>query len=117
MMDKGILQSIFDIGGPLLVLTTLFFFYRKVYYHLMFIRLKSAELQSRTMLEIIVNPITIIGHIYVLIPIFIKFERRKEGEELYLESKISNSLRTFWILFGVSIFIMTILTGLIEKAI
>ncbi len=116
-MDKGILQNIFDIGGPLLILTTLFFFYRKVYYHLMFIRLKSTELKGRTMLGIMVNPFTIIRHFYVLIPIFIKSERRKDGKELNLESKVNNSLKIFWLLFGVSILILTILAGFIEKTI
>ena len=116
-MDKENLQSIFDSLGPILVVTTLFFFYRKVYYHLRFIRLKSPELQGRTMLEIIVNPFTILAHFYVLIPIFIKSDRRKEGEELHLESKIGNSLRTFWILFGMMILVLTVLAGLIKKAV
>ena len=114
-MDKETLQTIFDVLGPILVLTTLFFFYRKVYYHLRFIMLKTPELNSRTILEIIINPFTLLRHFYVLIPIFIKSDRKKEGEELHLESKIGNSLRTFWILFGLTIIVLTILAGLIRK--
>ncbi|MGH9954285.1 MAG: hypothetical protein ACRD39_01315, partial [Nitrososphaeraceae archaeon] len=81
-MNRELLQTLFDFLGPSLVLTTLFFFYRKVYYHLKFIRLHSPELKTSSMTGMILDPYTILGHIYVLIPIFIKSDRKKEGEEL-----------------------------------
>ncbi|MEP2771074.1 MAG: hypothetical protein ABJH05_02920 [Fulvivirga sp.] len=114
-MDRETLQTVFDFLGPILISTTLFFFYRKIYYHLKFIRLNTPTLHDRTMFGIITNPLTILEHFYVLIPIFIKSEKKKEGEELNLESKIGNSLKTFWILFLLTLILLTILAGLIEN--
>lgn len=108
------MQTLVDFLGPALVLTTLFFFYRKVYYHLKFIRLHSPERKRKSMTGLILDPYTILGHIYVLIPIFIKSDRKKEGEELMLESKTARSLLIFWVMFGLTIILLSILSALIN---
>lgn len=114
-MNRELLQTLVDFLGPVLVLATLFFFYRKVYYHLKYVRLHSPELKSRSMTGLILDPYTILGHIYVLIPIFIKSDRKKEGEELMLESKTARSLLIFWVMFGLTIIPLGILTALINS--
>src|SRR5687768_14222582 len=116
-MNRELLQTVVDFLGPALVLTTLFFFYQKAYYHLKYIRLHSPELKSRSMTGLIVDPYTILRHIYVLIPIFIKSDKKKKGEELILESKTARSLLMFWLMFGLTIVLSMILTGLINKSI
>lgn len=113
-MNIELFQTLFDFLGPSLVLLSLFFFYRKVYYHLKLIRLHSPEIKSRSMTGLILDPYTFLGHIYVLIPIFIKSDRKKEGEELMLESKTARSLLIFWVMFGLTIFLLGILSALIK---
>ena len=113
-MNRELLQTLVDFLGPALVLATLFFFYRKAYYHLKYVRLHSPELKSKSMTGLILDPYTILGHIYVLIPIFIKSDRKKEGEELMLESKTARSLLIFWVMFGLTITLLGILSALIN---
>ena len=66
------------------------------------------------MTGLILNPYTMLGHIYVLIPIFIKSDKKNEGEELMLESKTARSLLIFWLMFGLTIILLIILAVLIN---
>jgi len=104
-------ETLASILPPILILTAIFFFYRKVYYHFKFLRLHYQKLKDKSILDLLFDPLTLLEHFYIMIPIFIKSDRKKKGEELRLETKIVNSTRTFWIIFGLSLVIGMILTA------
>jgi hypothetical protein len=81
-------------------LVVVYFFYRKVYFHWKFLGLHYPRLKNKPILNLILEPLTLLEHIYILIPIFIRSERRKDGEELRLEKETVRSLTMFWIMFG-----------------
>jgi hypothetical protein len=96
-------ETLTDTLLPTTGLITIFFFYRKVYYHFKFLALHYPKLKDKSILNLLFSPMTLLEHFYVIIPIFIKSDRKKEEEELNLETKIVNSTRMFWIMFGLII--------------
>ena len=104
-------EALTNILPPILILTAMFFFYRKVYYHFKFLGLHDQKLKDKSILGLLFNPLTLLEHFYILIPIFIKSDRKKKGDELILETKIENSIRSFWILFVLTLVIGIMLTA------
>src|SRR4051794_12122277 len=111
-MNKQLLEIITAYLIPTLILVTIYFFYRKVYFHFKFLGLHYPKLKDKQILNLIFEPFTLLEHIYIFIPIFIKSERKKAGEELILETKTSRSLSIFWIMFGTTMLVTLILVGL-----
>ena len=65
--------------------------------------LNNERIQKKSILELFFNPILWLELIVIFIPVFIKSQRKKEGQELILETKIVHSVRMCWILFGLII--------------
>jgi hypothetical protein len=104
-------ETLTDILLPTFGFIAVFFFYRKVYYHFKFLGLHYPKLKKKPILDLIFEPLTILEHFYIIIPIFIKSDRKKEGEELRLETKIVNSLKIFWIMFGLILLLGLVLNS------
>lgn len=111
-MNNEAAQLLLDILGPVLVLLTMFFYYRKIYYHFKFIGLHHPRLKDKSITILLFEPMIILEHLYILIPIFIKSGLKKEGKEKELETRISNSTMTFWILFGLTLLLLTTIARL-----
>jgi hypothetical protein len=100
---------------PVLILITVFFFYRKVYFHYKFLGLHYPKLKDKSILDLLFEPFTFLEFFYIIIPIFIKSERKKEGEELKLETLTARSLTMFYIMLATTMALAVVLDRVVNK--
>ena len=98
----------------LLVLAMGIFFSKKLYFHLEFLKMHDKKFKELSLLDVFINPLLFLEVFYIFIPVFIKSGRRKEGRELFLETKIAKCILVFWLSLA-SLVVFLVVTEYLKK--